>query len=97
MNETGQKQKTKAGSESKTEGRSRTQDKDEIFASRPDCMSGYLTSGGYLNIALAPMSDHWKKMKKVLATEIVSVARHKLLQSKRKEEATNLLRYLLVF
>ncbi|PWA95054.1 valine N-monooxygenase 1 [Artemisia annua] len=42
-------------------------DKDEIFASRPDCMSGYLTSG---------------------------VARHKLLQSKRKEEAANLLRYI---
>ncbi|GJT91362.1 valine N-monooxygenase 1-like protein [Tanacetum coccineum] len=69
-------------------------EKDEIFASRPDCMSGYLASIGYLNTALAPMSDHWKKMRKILATEILSVARHKWLQNKRDEEADNLLRYI---
>ena len=69
-------------------------EKDEIFASRPDCMSGYLASIGYLNTALAPMNDHWKKMRKILATEILSVARHKWLQNKRDEEADNLLRFV---
>nr|GEV12489.1 valine N-monooxygenase 1-like [Tanacetum cinerariifolium] len=69
-------------------------DKDEIFASRPDCMSGNLISGGYLDTALVPMSDHWKSMRKILASEILSVARHKLLQNKRDEEADNILRYI---
>ncbi|PWA81206.1 cytochrome P450 [Artemisia annua] len=66
-------------------------DQDGIFSSRPDCMSGYLTSGGYLNTSLAPMGDYWKRMRKILATEILSVARHKWLQNKRDEEADNLL------
>ncbi|KAI3670070.1 hypothetical protein L6452_41671 [Arctium lappa] len=70
-------------------------EKDELFSSRPDCMSGYLTSGGYLTTVLVPASDqHWKKMKKTLATEFLSLTRHKWLKSKRDEEADNLLRYI---
>lgn len=70
-------------------------DTNGIFSSRPDCMSAYLTSEGYLNTALAPMGDHWKKMKKILCSEILSVARHKWLVNKRNEEYDNTLRYLL--
>ncbi|KAK1432698.1 hypothetical protein QVD17_09596 [Tagetes erecta] len=69
-------------------------EKDKMFASRPDCMSAYLTSDGYLNTSLVPMSDHWKNMRRIIATEIVSVAGHKWLQNKRDEEADNLLRYV---
>lgn len=69
-------------------------DKDGIFSSRPNCMSGYLTSGGYLTIVLVPMSDHWKMMRKILATEILSLHRHKWLQDKRDRETDNLLRYV---
>nr|KAJ0213189.1 hypothetical protein LSAT_V11C400227440 [Lactuca sativa] len=69
-------------------------DKDGIFSSRPNCMSGYLTSGGYLTIVLVPMSDHWKMMRKILATEILSLHRHKWLQDKRDRETDNLLRYI---
>ncbi|KAJ9562573.1 hypothetical protein OSB04_007733 [Centaurea solstitialis] len=69
-------------------------EKDEIFSSRPDCMSSYLTSGGYLTTVLVPFSDHWKNMRKTLATEILSSTRHKWLKSKRDEEADNLLRYI---
>lgn len=69
-------------------------DKDGIFSSRPDCMSGYLTSGGYLTTVLVPLSDYWKKMRKALAIQILSMARHKWLQNKRDEEADNLLRYV---
>nr|GEU69746.1 valine N-monooxygenase 1-like [Tanacetum cinerariifolium] len=43
-------------------------DKDEIFSSRPDCMSGYLASGGYLTTVVVPMSDRWKKMRKIRGT-----------------------------
>ncbi|XP_076949627.1 tryptophan N-monooxygenase CYP79A68-like [Bidens hawaiensis] len=69
-------------------------DNDEIFASRPDCMSGYLTSDGYLNTSLVPMSDHWKNMRRIIATEIASASGHKWLQNKRGEEADNLLRFM---
>ncbi|GJZ26444.1 valine N-monooxygenase 1-like protein [Tanacetum coccineum] len=68
-------------------------DKDGVFSSRPDCMSGYLTSGGYLSTVLVPMGDHWKKMRKILITEISSVAKHKWLENKINDVADNLLRY----
>ncbi|KAJ0452428.1 putative phenylalanine N-monooxygenase [Helianthus annuus] len=69
-------------------------DKDWIFSSRPDSMSGYLTSGGYLDTVLAPMGDHWKKMRSILSMDILSGARHKWLQKKRNEEDYNILRYI---
>nr|GEY66017.1 valine N-monooxygenase 1-like [Tanacetum cinerariifolium] len=69
-------------------------DKDGIFSSRPDCMSSYLTSVGYLNTSLVPMGDHWKMMRKMLASEVLSSARHKWLQHKRDEEADFLVRYI---
>ncbi|CAI9283295.1 unnamed protein product [Lactuca saligna] len=69
-------------------------DKDGIFSSRPNCMSGFLTSGGYLTTVLVPMSDSWKMMRKILHTEILSLHRHKWLQDKRDREADNLLRYI---
>ncbi|PWA64212.1 cytochrome P450 [Artemisia annua] len=69
-------------------------DKDEISSSRPDCMSSYLTSDGYLNTYLAPMGDHWKKMRKILSSDILSLIRLKWLQNKRDEEADYLVRYI---
>lgn len=69
-------------------------DKDEIFSSRPNTMSSYLTSKGYLDTALAPMGTHWKNMRRILATKIVSESRYRWLKNKRDEEADNLLRYL---
>ncbi|KVH92807.1 cytochrome P450 [Cynara cardunculus var. scolymus] len=69
-------------------------EKDEIFSSRPDFMSSYLTSDGYLTTVLVPSSDHWKNMRKILAVKILSSTRHKWLKSKRDEEADNLLRYI---
>ncbi|KAL8233948.1 hypothetical protein R6Q59_020048 [Mikania micrantha] len=69
-------------------------DKDGIFSSRPDTMSSYLASGGYLDTILAPMGDHWKKMRKMLSREILSMARHKWLLKKRTEEDENILRYI---
>ncbi|KAI3761899.1 hypothetical protein L1987_52322 [Smallanthus sonchifolius] len=67
-------------------------DTNGIFSSRPDSMSAYLTIGGYLDTAHAPMGGHWKKMKKILSLEILSVARHKWLLDKRDEEHDNILR-----
>nr|XP_043615738.1 tryptophan N-monooxygenase CYP79A68-like [Erigeron canadensis] len=69
-------------------------DKDEIFASRPDTMSSYLTSKGYLDTALVPMSDYWKQMRRILATKILSESRYKWLKNKRDDEANDLIRYI---
>ncbi|KAG8373053.1 hypothetical protein BUALT_Bualt12G0130800 [Buddleja alternifolia] len=67
---------------------------DSIFASRPDCMSGKLTSNGYLTAALSPIGDQWKKMRRVLASEVLSMNMHRWLYEKRCEEADHLIRYI---
>ncbi|KAL0367522.1 UNVERIFIED_CONTAM: Valine N-monooxygenase 1 [Sesamum radiatum] len=63
---------------------------DVIFASRPYCMSGKLTSIGYLTAVLSPMGDQWKKMRRIVASEVLSPAMHRWLYEKRCEEADHL-------
>nr|ART92263.1 CYP79A120 [Dacrydium balansae] len=68
---------------------------DAIFASRPITIGGSYSSKGFLSVTLAPSGDQWKKMRRVLALEILSPARHRWLRVKRKEEADNIVRYIL--
>ncbi|KAL3829020.1 hypothetical protein ACJIZ3_017822 [Penstemon smallii] len=68
---------------------------DVIFSSRPYCMSGRLSSTGYLTTALSPLGDQWKKMRRVLATEVLAPAKHRWLHDKRAEEADHLVRVVL--
>ncbi|KAL3821210.1 hypothetical protein ACJIZ3_007115 [Penstemon smallii] len=67
---------------------------DANFASRPSCMSGRITSHGYLTAALSPCGDQWKKMRRVLASEVLSPAIHRWFHDKRVEEADHLVRYI---
>ncbi|KAL0434396.1 UNVERIFIED_CONTAM: Phenylalanine N-monooxygenase CYP79D16 [Sesamum latifolium] len=67
---------------------------DMIFESRPYYMSGKLTSNGYLTIGLSPMGDQWKKMRRIVALEVLSPAMHRWLYDKRCEEADHLVRYV---
>ncbi|KAL0368042.1 UNVERIFIED_CONTAM: Phenylalanine N-monooxygenase CYP79D16 [Sesamum calycinum] len=67
---------------------------DVVFASRPDCMSGKVTSIGYLTAVLSPIGDQWKKMRRVVASEVLSPAMHRWLYEKRCEEADHLVRYV---
>ncbi|XVF20427.1 hypothetical protein REPUB_Repub11eG0197700 [Reevesia pubescens] len=67
---------------------------DVVFASRPISMSTDVTTKGYLTTALVPLGDQWKKMKKVLVTDLLSPTRHRWLHGKRVEEADNLVRYV---
>ncbi|CAA2964108.1 isoleucine N-monooxygenase 1-like [Olea europaea subsp. europaea] len=67
---------------------------DSTFASRPDGISGRLSSNGYLTAALRPEGDQWKKMRKVLTSDVISPAKHRWLQDKRMVEADNLVRYV---
>ncbi|KAL0368016.1 UNVERIFIED_CONTAM: Tryptophan N-monooxygenase [Sesamum calycinum] len=66
---------------------------DVIFASRPYCMSGKVTSNGYITAVLSPMGDQWKKMRRVVS-EVISPAMHRWLYEKRCEEADHLVRYV---
>ncbi|KAL0410568.1 UNVERIFIED_CONTAM: Isoleucine N-monooxygenase 1 [Sesamum latifolium] len=67
---------------------------DVIFASRPNCMSANLASNGFLTIALSPMGNQWKKMRRIIVSEVLSPAMHQRLHEKRCEEADHLVRYV---
>ncbi|MED6127466.1 hypothetical protein PIB30_088374 [Stylosanthes scabra] len=68
--------------------------KDSIFASRPLNWSSEHVSSGYLSTVFAPYGAQWKKMKKVMANELVSPRRLQWLQDKRMEEADNIVSYV---
>lgn len=67
---------------------------DTVFSSRPVSLASEIASGGYLTTAFSPMGEQWKKMRRTLATEILSQNRHKWLMNKRNEEADHLVRYV---
>ncbi|MED6199981.1 hypothetical protein PIB30_080946 [Stylosanthes scabra] len=67
---------------------------DSVFASRPRNWSSEHVSGGFLSTILVPYGEQWKKMKKVMANELVSPKRLQQLQVKRMEESDNLVRYV---
>ncbi|XP_030463242.2 tyrosine N-monooxygenase-like isoform X1 [Syzygium oleosum] len=67
---------------------------DSSFASRPVTMASGTISGGYLTAALSPYGEQWKKMRRVLVSEVVCPPRHKWLHDKRAEEADNLVKYV---
>ncbi|XP_050231337.1 phenylalanine N-monooxygenase CYP79D16-like [Mercurialis annua] len=65
-----------------------------IFADRPLTMSTRLITSGYLTTALVPFGDQWKKMKRVVETQLLSPAKHKWFHGKRLEEGDHLVRYI---
>ncbi|KAL5702442.1 phenylalanine N-monooxygenase [Ranunculus cassubicifolius] len=67
---------------------------DGLFSSRPVHMSTELPTYGYLTVALTPYGDQWKKMKRIVTSEVLSVQRHHWLQDKRMQEADNLTRHV---
>ncbi|KAG8048248.1 hypothetical protein GUJ93_ZPchr0008g13709 [Zizania palustris] len=67
---------------------------DANFVSRPLTFASKTFSGGYRNAVLSPFGDQWKKMRRVLTSEITCPSRHKWLHDKRADEADNLTRYV---
>ncbi|TVU44164.1 hypothetical protein EJB05_03599, partial [Eragrostis curvula] len=67
---------------------------DANFASRPLTFASSTFSGGYRNAVLSPFGDQWKKMRRVLTSEIICPSRHKWLHDKRADEADNITRYV---
>ncbi|KAM0013338.1 putative isoleucine N-monooxygenase [Helianthus debilis subsp. tardiflorus] len=67
---------------------------DEVFSSRPDFLSSYLVSGGFLTTVVTPFGEQWRKMKRIIHHQMLSPRMHKWLQPKRDKEADLLLWYI---
>ncbi|MCL7027333.1 hypothetical protein MKW94_022613 [Papaver nudicaule] len=67
---------------------------DAVFASRPIVMGTKYMTRGFLTNALVTTGDQWKKMKRVLSSELISPTVLKWLLQRRNEEANNLVSYL---
>ncbi|XP_047953761.1 tryptophan N-monooxygenase CYP79A68-like [Salvia hispanica] len=67
---------------------------DSVFASRPDVSSARLASDGYLAVAISPSGDQWKKMRRVMVSEVLTNNVFERLHTKRCEEADHLVRYV---
>ncbi|KAJ1701133.1 hypothetical protein LUZ63_000912 [Rhynchospora breviuscula] len=67
---------------------------DVTFASRPTSFAAHMFSKGYKSAALTPSGDQWKKMRKILTSEIVCPKRHRFFHEKRAEEANHILHYV---
>ncbi|KAE8076181.1 hypothetical protein FH972_014845 [Carpinus fangiana] len=65
---------------------------DSIFASRPLTIATEYSTRGFKAIALVPWTDHWKKMRKVVASNVINPTTLHWLLHKRAEEADNLVR-----
>ncbi|KAK1286017.1 Tyrosine N-monooxygenase [Acorus calamus] len=67
---------------------------DSTFASRPITMGTEYSSRNFLSVAVAPLGDQWKKMRRVVASEVINPARLQWLLEKRDEEADNLVNHV---
>nr|GMC90280.1 isoleucine N-monooxygenase 2-like [Ipomoea batatas] len=67
---------------------------DTVFASRPTCMSAELASGNFLVSLFSPLGDQWKKMRRVLTSQVLSPNTLNWLAHKRVTEADHLVRYI---
>uniref|UniRef100_A0A7N0V2H0 Cytochrome P450 n=1 Tax=Kalanchoe fedtschenkoi TaxID=63787 RepID=A0A7N0V2H0_KALFE len=69
-------------------------EQDATFASRPKTMASSIFSRNYLTVVFPPNGEQWRKMRKVMKSEILSPTRHKWMHDKRTEEADNLVKYV---
>ncbi|PON37123.1 Cytochrome P450, E-class, group I [Trema orientale] len=67
---------------------------DAVFASRPLTMATRILSRGYITTGVVPWGEQWKKMRRILMSDVFSHSRAAWLLRKRTEEADNLVRFL---
>ncbi|XP_002450980.2 tyrosine N-monooxygenase-like [Sorghum bicolor] len=67
---------------------------DAVFASRPLTFASRLFSFGYRCSSLSPYGEQWKKMRRVLTSEILSMSMEQRLKRQRAEEADHLIRFV---
>ncbi|XP_049356326.1 isoleucine N-monooxygenase 1-like [Solanum verrucosum] len=67
---------------------------DSIFSSRPICMSASLISNNYLTSVFLPIGDQWIKMRKILASHVLSPTSFQWLRPKRDEAIDDLVQFV---
>ncbi|KAJ1294732.1 hypothetical protein BS78_01G168600 [Paspalum vaginatum] len=68
--------------------------KEAVFFSRPATFASDLFSYGYKSTSLTTIEDQWRKMKRVLTSEVLSPALECQLHCQRVREADHLIRYV---
>lgn len=67
---------------------------EAVFFSRPATFASDLFSYGYRSTSLTVLEDQWKKMKRVLTSEVLSPAMESRFHGQRALEADHLIRYV---
>lgn len=67
---------------------------DATFASRPLTMSSGHVGRGFLSVGVAPWGEQWKKMRRVVASELVNSSRLRWQTGARDEEADHIVKYV---
>ncbi|XP_062080000.1 tryptophan N-monooxygenase CYP79A68-like [Humulus lupulus] len=67
---------------------------DAVFASRPHTAASSLLSRGYKTTILTPIGSQWKKMRRVLVSELFNRSKLAWLLQQRTEEADDLVRFV---
>ncbi|EXC25308.1 Phenylalanine N-monooxygenase [Morus notabilis] len=67
---------------------------DAIFASRPETKATCIVSKAYLTTALGQGGEQWKKMRRILVSQVLSQSKMRRLLDMRNQEADNLVRFL---
>ncbi|XP_062225176.1 tyrosine N-monooxygenase-like [Phragmites australis] len=67
---------------------------DAVLASRPASFAAKSLSFGYKNTIMSPVGDQWKKMRRVLASEVLSPSMERRMLGRRVEEADHLVSYV---
>ncbi|MCL7030958.1 hypothetical protein MKW94_025889 [Papaver nudicaule] len=67
---------------------------DAMFSSRARMMGTEYMTRGYLTTVFVPYGEQWKKMRRIISSELVSPARLDWLFEKRNEEDNNLVFYI---
>lgn len=67
---------------------------DAVFASRPVTMATRILSHGFITTGVVPLGEQWRKMRRVLVSEVFNQSRVRWLLDKRNVEADNLVRFL---
>ncbi|CAK9327983.1 unnamed protein product [Citrullus colocynthis] len=67
---------------------------DSVFGSRPTSMTAEMLSRGYLSAALSPTGDQWKKMRRILVSQVLNPSTLHGMRGQRTKEADTLLHYI---
>ncbi|XP_062209320.1 tyrosine N-monooxygenase-like [Phragmites australis] len=67
---------------------------DAVFADRPTTFAAESFSVGYRSVSISPFGDQWRRMRRVLTSEILSPATEHRLRAVREGEADHLVRYV---